>query len=137
MQKNLLEPLPASASLFCFSTSFSFFFFFLVSAFLPFCSVFQRLPFLLFVFLVQPLFFFCSVHVLPFFFSPKHFFSAQNPFSVQPKTFFSVQRHSFPFFFLFSFLVQPSFFLLQRLFFFSLALSKTQYSLKLLHISFI
>ena len=110
MQKNLLQPLPASASLFCFSTSFSFFFFFLVSAFLPFCSVFQRLPFLLFVFFVQPLFFFCSVHVLPFFFSPKHFFSAQNPFSVQPKTFFSVQRHSFTFFFSFFFFGSALFF---------------------------
>ena len=51
------------------------------------CSV-QHLPFLL-------AFIFFSVHVLPFFFSPKTFFSAQNnslfspkPFSVQPKTFF-------------------------------------------------
>ena len=42
-----------------------------------------------------PAFLFFSVHVLPFFFSPKTFFSAQNnslfspkPFSIQPKTLF-------------------------------------------------
>ena len=78
---------------------FSFFFFFSGSVFSapfwrslapPFPS-FKRLSFVSFL----PAFLFFSVHVLPFFFSPKTFFSAQNnslfspkPFSVQPKTFF-------------------------------------------------
>ena len=57
----------------------------------PLFSSFKRLSFVSFL----PAFLFFSVHVLPFFFSPKTFFLAQNnslfspkPFSVQPKTFF-------------------------------------------------
>ena len=83
---------------FCFSL-FSFFFFFWFYFSAPFWrslappfSSFKRLSFVSFL----PAFLFFSVHVLPFFFSPKTFFSAQNnslfspkPFSVQPKTFFS------------------------------------------------
>ena len=95
-QKKLLQPLPASASpslvfqcLFCFSALF-----FSGQRFSPFfCSPFPVPPFSSFCFLVQPLFLFFLVHVLPFF-SPKTFLNPKH-FSVQPKTFFSSAQNLF------------------------------------------
>ena len=76
----------------CFSVSFLLQrpFLFWSALFSLFCSPFLVPPFSSFCFLVQPLFLFFLVHVLPFF-SPKTFLNPK-PFSVQPKTFFSAQN---------------------------------------------
>ena len=116
----------------CFSVSFLLQrpFLFWSALFSFFCSPFPVPPFSSFCFLVQPLFLFFLVHVLPFF-SPKTFLNPKH-FSVQPKTFFSLAQNIF-FFFQFShsslllfsalfFSGSALFFLFQRLlFFFSLA----------------
>ena len=90
-------------SLFCFSPSAHLLSsFFLFQRFSPFCSVFQRLPFLLFVFWFSASFFSFQFTCCPFF-SPKTFFSAQNislfspkPFQFSLKHFFSAQHHVEP-----------------------------------------
>ena len=110
-----------------------FFFSFLVNALFCFSPLFSfqfRRSLLLQRPSFSPALFFFSLGVLPFIFQPKILF--------QPKTFFSVQRHSSLLLFSALFFSGSAlFFLFQRLFFsfLQLRLSKTQYSLQLLHIS--
>ena len=82
-------------SLFCFSPSAHLLSsFFLFQRFSPFCSVFQRLPFLLFVFWFSASFFSFQFTCCPFF-SPKTFFSAQNISLFSPKPFQFSLKHFF------------------------------------------
>ena len=60
------------------------------SAYFCFCLALLFVSFL-------PAFLFFSIHVLPFFLSPKTFFSAQNNSLFSPKQFFSFVRASFSF----------------------------------------
>ena len=74
-------------SLFCFSPlAHLLSSFFLFQRFSPFCSVFQRLPFLLFVFWFSASFFSFQFTCCPFF-QPKNIFQPKTVLSPKPKTF--------------------------------------------------